>query len=254
MYETINDFDLETILPRLARRTARLIYVADKNLSALRQFGLLDEAKVVRIDNALSPEDFEPVSRSSLGIPEDAFVLTLVSRALVDKGWAEAIEAVTQAREKSGIDMHLLLVGDGPEYERLAAESLPAFIHLEGFQRNVRGYFAASDLGFLPSRFRGESFPLVIIECLQSGRPVLATDLGEIRGMLDGPHGMAGELIELNGDSIDTESLAAAIAALAIDSDGYRKRLAAVPAAALKFDPGILASRHDAAYREAMAE
>lgn len=253
MYETINDFDLGGIMPRLARRSAALIYVAEKNLSSLRKFRLEKKAKLLRIDNALSPEEFEPVDRGSLGIARDAFVLTLVSRALVDKGWAEAVEAVSLARERSGVDIHLLLVGDGPENERLHCEQLPEFIHLEGFQPNVRGFFAASDAGFLPSKFRGESFPLVIIECLQSGRPVLASSLGEIPYMLDGPDGMAGDLIELDGDSLDVEQLAAAIVLLATDSAHYARCLSAVPAAARKFDPGILATRHDSAYRAAMA-
>ncbi|WP_156507807.1 glycosyltransferase, partial [Halioglobus sp. HI00S01] len=72
---------------------------------------------------------------------------------------------------------------------RLATSELPDYVHLEGFQRNVRGYFAVADVGFLPSKFRGESFPLVIIECLQTGVPYLATDLGEISRMLDSSQG-----------------------------------------------------------------
>ena len=254
MYETINEFDLRSILPRLVKRSARLIYVADKNVSSLRNANLQQHAKLVRIDNALEPSEFEPVDRGSLGIADDAFVLTLVSRAMPDKGWAEAIAAVTRAREMSGADIHLLLVGDGAESERLRREELAPFIHLQGFQRNVRGYFALADLGFLPSKFRGESFPLVIIECLQSGRPVLASNLGEIAYMLEGPDGLAGELTELEGESLNLEQLARSIASLATDPVRYQSRLSAVPAAARKFDPDILAAKHDIAYREAMAE
>lgn len=40
------------------------------------------------------------------------------------------------------------------------------------------------NIGFLLSRFRGESFPLVVIECLKSGKPVLATDKVETAKML----------------------------------------------------------------------
>lgn len=251
MYETINDYDLKSILPRLVKRSARLIYVADKNLSALRGHKLLDKASLIRIDNALYPEEFESVLRGDLGIPDDAFVLTLVSRAMKEKGWSEAISAVTGAREISGKDIHLLLVGDGVEHERLAQVELPPYVHLEGFQRNVRGYFAVADMGFLPSKFRGESFPLVLIECLQVGRPVLASALGEIPYMLDSPEGQAGHLVELDGDAIDIPVLVDAIAALATEPDRYQALLDCVPAAARKFDPAILAEKYDRVYRQA---
>lgn len=252
MYETINEYDLRPILPRLVQRSACLIYVADKNLDAIRSHGLLEKAKVACIDNALENEAFEPVSRQSLGIAEDAFVLTLVSRAMVEKGWAEAVESVTAARNQSGVDIQLLLVGDGSEYDRLMQDALPEFVHLAGFQRNVRGYFAAADLGFLPSKFRGESFPLVIIECLQSGVPFLASDLGEISRMLEGPEGMAGAVVPLVGEEIDLPALRDQIVRLASIDTEYQAAQQAVPAATAKFDPLILAQKHDNAYRSAL--
>ena len=110
-----------------------------------------------------------------------------------EKGWAEAVEAIIQARGLCDADIHLILLGDGPEYDRLLDNDLPQYIHLEGFKRNVRSYFATSQFGFLPSKFRGESFPLVIIECLQTGRPVLASDIGEVSYMLDSGDGLAGK-------------------------------------------------------------
>jgi glycosyltransferase involved in cell wall biosynthesis len=254
MYETINDHDLREILPRLVERSARIIYVAEKNLSALRKHRLLDKASLARIDNALDIVDVEPVPRSDLGIPEKAFVLTLVSRAMEEKGWAEAVEAVIQARGLCDADIHLILLGDGPEYDRLLDDDLPQCIHLEGFKRNVRSYFATSQFGFLPSKFRGESFPLVIIECLQTGRPVLASDIGEVSYMLDSGDGLAGAMFELDDWSIDVPALAQQIAMLASDEDSYRQLQSRVAAAEKKFDPDVLARKHDAVYRQVAAE
>jgi glycosyltransferase involved in cell wall biosynthesis len=254
MYETINEYDLKPIMPRLARRSACLIYVAEKNLAALRRHKLEESVRLARIDNALQVEDFEPVLRQDLGISEDAFVLTLVSRGMVEKGWIEAIEAVALARESCQRDIQLLLVGDGPEYERMLHEVLPEFVHLKGFQRNVRGYFAMADLGFLPSKFRGESFPLVIIECLQAGTPFLSSDLGEISHMLDSEQGMAGAVVGMSGDEIDVSGMAREIALLAADSSLHQSLAACVTAAAKKFDPTILARKHDEVYRAAAAD
>jgi glycosyltransferase involved in cell wall biosynthesis len=249
MYETINEIDLRFILPRLVQRSACLVYVAEKNLLALETHKLINKARLIRIENALPMVEFPPVDRSDLGIPAQAFVLTLVSRAMEEKGWQEAIDIVTAAREISGEDIHLLLVGDGTEYDRLCRLTLPSYIHLEGFQRNVRGYFAAADAGFLPSKFRGESFPLVIIECLQAGRPFLASNLGDIDYMLGSADGLAGILVELDGAEINIQSWAEKIAALASDRRLYDVLHARVSGAVEKFDSAVMARQYDEMYR-----
>ena len=254
MYETINSIDLKFILPRLVKRSSRLIYVADKNVSALTAYKTTDEKKLVRIENALSVSEFEPVSRSDLGISEGAFVLVLISRAMKEKGWQEAVEIVSAAREKSEKDIQLVLVGDGPEYDRLGALQLPAFIHLEGFQDNVRGYFSCSDMGFLPSRFRGESFPMVIIECLQAGRPILASSLGDIPYMLSGPDGLAGVLVELDGFEINVSLWAEKIAHLASDKIACESLRSRVFSAVQKFDSGVMTRKYDEVYRSVLDE
>jgi glycosyltransferase involved in cell wall biosynthesis len=254
MYETINSVDLKFILPRLVKRSGRLIYVAEKNISALTAHKWNDEKKLVRIENALSVSEFEPVSRSDLGISEDAFVLMLISRAMEAKGWQEATDIVSAAREQSEKDIHLVLVGDGPEYDRLDAMQLPPFIHLEGFQGNVRGYFSCSDVGILPSKFRGESFPMVIIECLQAGRPIVVSALGDIPYMLSGADGPAGILVELDGFEINVSLWAEKIAHLASDRIACTSLQSRVFSAAQKFDSAIMIKKHDEVYRSVLDE
>ena len=36
-------------------------------------------------------------------------------------------------------------------------------------------------MGLMPSRFKGESYPLVVIDCLFAGKPVLASNIGEVK-------------------------------------------------------------------------
>jgi glycosyltransferase involved in cell wall biosynthesis len=254
MYETINNVDLKFILPRLVKRSARLIYVAEKNLSALTAHKLLAEARLVRIENALPDNVFPLVSRRELGIPDEAFVLTLVSRAIEEKGWQEAVEIVMTARKISGKEIHLVMVGDGPEQDRLINSGLPPFIHITGFQRNVRGYFALADAGFLPSKFRGESSPLVAIECLQAGRPFLASALGDIPYMLSTPEGPAGILVDLNELKIDVSAWAEKIDNLVSDQDTRQSLRYRVATAVQKFDSTIMAQRYDELYRSVLSE
>ena len=252
-YETVESEHLKRILPRLLRRTATMVYIADKNLEAMRIEDVPVNTAFRRIDNAIRKAHINPIDRSMLNIPEDAFVLVLVSRALHAKGWAEAIAATLRAREISEKDIHLVLVGDGEARDTAAAAGLPPHIHLEGFRPNTQDYFAAADLGFLPSRFAGESFPLVVIESLIAGTPVLATDIGEIRYMLTTNEGMAGTLFSLKDDwQIDIEALAQVIAALALDPDRMAQLRACVPQAAKRFDPRHMAEQYDEVYRMAI--
>lgn len=248
-YETVPKQQLKLLLPRLIERSGGLVYTADKNLGAIRQAGLEGKRPLHRIDNALAKSRITPLDRARLGIDADAFLLTLVSRALHSKGWSEAIAAVNRARELSGRDIHLVLIGEGEAKDAAVAAGVPDHVHLEGFRDNIRDYFAASDLGFLPSRFPGESFPLVIIDSLNAGTPVLASDIGEIRYMLTTEEGPAGALFALDDAwQIDIEALAAQIAALAEDEAEMARLKARVPLAAARFDPRQMAEKYDAVY------
>jgi glycosyltransferase involved in cell wall biosynthesis len=247
MYETVPEGQLKRMLPRLVQRTAKMVHVARKNTEAMVRTGGMDPQALVRIDNALPRGKGQPVPRADLGIPEAAFVLTVVSRGMPEKGWAEAIEAVGRAREISGRDIHLVILGVGPEYDRLSPRA-PDHVHFLGFRANTRDYFATADLGLLPSRFKGESFPLVVIDCLNAGRPVLASDLGEIAGMLQTPEGLAGEVFALQDWQVPIEPLAQRIAALAADPAALAALTARAAGACAKFDPERMAAAYAAVY------
>lgn len=251
-YETLPSRQLSLVMPRLLRRTAAMVYIAEKNLEPLRADGAPINARFYRIDNAVSRTSGAPVERAALGIADDAFVLVLVSRALHAKGWAEAVAATSLARQISGKDIQLVLVGDGEAKDAIEAAGVPEHVHLEGFRPNTQSYLAAADLGFLPSRFKGESFPLVVIESLIAGTPVLASDVGEIAYMLDTPEGMAGVLFSLDPDwQIDVDALAQIVAALASNPAEMDRLRTRVPKAAARFDPRKMAEDYSNVYLEA---
>jgi glycosyltransferase involved in cell wall biosynthesis len=255
MYETILPADLDRIVPRMLRRGTRFVQIADKNLAPFTSRGA-DPARFTHIDNALAPVPPTPLSRADLGLPDDAFVLTLVSRAIPPKAWDEAIAAVTRARALTPRDIRLVLVGAGAVHDRLSDDpALPAFVTLTGFQSDTRGYFALADMGFLPSRFEGESFPLVLIECLQAGRPMIASAIGEIPRMLAAPDGtLAGDLQPLTDWQVPVDDLAARIARFATDAALLDAAMAAVPAAAAKFDPAAMRAAYGQVYLDAAGQ
>jgi glycosyltransferase involved in cell wall biosynthesis/SAM-dependent methyltransferase len=248
MYEMMQPDHLKNLLPILERRIDSFVYTAKKNLQPFPAF-LRHQKEFIRIDNALAVTQINPIPRDELGIRPDDFVLCLVARAIPEKGWEEAINAVIIANAKSKRGIHLLLIGEGAEYDRLRPKFTFDFIHFLGFRANIRDYFATADLGFLPSRFPGESFPLVLIDCLHAGRPMLASNIGEIAHMLAAREGLAGGLFDLEDWTIPVEKVAELIVRSLEEGGYYQSMLARVPNAAAKFDPHVMVNAYETVYQ-----
>lgn len=254
MYEMMTEHQLDSILPLMDRQISKIVYTAEKNLAPFSD-DFMNRKGFTRIDNAIPDVPVNPIDRKELGISPGAFVLCLVSRGIPEKGWSEAIEAVTAAQSMTDREIHLIIIGEGDEYDRLAPNNAHENIHFLGFKSNIRDYYSASDMGFIPSRFKGESFPLVLIDCLQTGTPVLASNIGEIHYMLEADDGLAGALFDLEEWEIPVGCLSSMIANLATPSTGlYSNALSRVPAAARKFDPELLYSKYSAVYSSAIQQ
>lgn len=211
MYDDMSAGEWQRAGQILRPRLAAAAYVASKNRQPLLAMGL-EEGRLEVIPNAAPDQPFQPIPREQLGLSEEAFVIALVSRAIPDKGWAVAIEAVQRARQRSGRDIQLLLVGDGPAAAGLRQRHQEeSHLHFLGLQPESRAYFATADLGLLPTSFSCESQPLTLIECLQAGRPYLASEIGEIKAMLASPEGTAGTTIPLRDGRACADAFADAI-------------------------------------------
>lgn len=229
------------------------VYTADKNIVPFKNCGLLDQNKFRKLPNGMEPPAIVPVSRSQLGIPSEAFVLCCVSRAIPDKGWEECVEAVGIARSISGRDIRLILVGNGPIYDEYSHTPPPEYVYPVGFSKDSVGYYAASDMGIMLSRFKSESFPLTIVDCLFAGKPYIGTDVGEIPHMLTLDGAKVGAVIELRNWEIPIEDVARVIADFASNSERYRVALEAVPSAALRYRIDNVASQYVDLFRADMS-
>jgi glycosyltransferase involved in cell wall biosynthesis len=180
-------------------------YTADKNLDILKSFQI-SEDRFVKFPNAM-PIDHKdyPVARKELGIAEDAVVYTFVARGIRSKGWEVAILAFIKLRnENPDFPLHLLMCGDGEEATR--CEILygnDQDITFLGYQPRINGLYRISDCAIVPTRFKGESYPLILIQAMQEGLPIIATDIGEIKNIIIDPNGeAAGILVENTEDTI----------------------------------------------------
>src|SRR5262245_15403640 len=134
----------------------------------------------------LHPAKRNPELRKLWGAGDDTVVVLCVSRLAGEKNIAllwRAFEAIT----RRGIDARLVLVGDGPQREQLAALCRGA--HFAGLRRgeDLAAHYASADLFVFPSLT--ETFGNVVPEAMASGLPVVAFD-----------HAAAGQLIR-HGDN-----------------------------------------------------
>lgn len=249
MYETIDNDEVGCLIEKVKAKCHRFVYAADKNTTAFCKNAAYDEAKFVKIGNALPVIPINKVSRAELGIKEDAFVLCMVSRGIYEKGWVEAAEIVREVNTRSKREVHLVCIGDGEAIDEIRKKPLD-YIHLMGTKNNVRDYYAMADIGFLPSKFKGESFPLVIIDCLLAGKPMIASDIGEIKSQLVATEeALAGVVVGLDNWEIPKEKLVEIIVDLAGDEKKYNSLLARVDQASKKFDIGEIAKQYEAVYK-----
>ena len=253
MYETIPPRDAVRTIDVLKETCRRYVYIAGKNLGPFQKCGVPAE-RFVRIDNALPCGKCRPVDRKQEGFTDEDFVCVIAGRGIPEKGWAEAVSAVRRANRAGGRRICLMVLGEGPMRARLEQKDDPC-IRFAGVKENVRDYFAMGDLGLLPSRFKGESSPLTVIECLQAGRPVIATDIGDVRHqLLDEKGEPAGMLLHLHRGKISVNELADAILRFAGDDALYRRLSERCAGAAKKFDMGQNVSAYIDVYREVLAE
>lgn len=115
--------------------------------------------------------------------------IAYIGRLAQEKGVRGLLEAWRLARVE---DFELLVVGDGPEREALEAMRVPGvrFTGPVGHQEVLETLHSVRGLVFPSLWFEGE--PMIMVEALAAGTPVLASEVGGVPELLG--HGSAGWL------------------------------------------------------------
>lgn len=201
-----------------------------------------------KIYNGYEMIDVPMIKREDLGINENAFVVGMVARGIKEKGWNELIEGFLKASIPGA---HLVLVGGGLFLDELKLKYPLPFIHFIGAVSTPVSYIRLFDLACLPSYFESESLPTVIIEYLFCGKPVLATNKGEIPVMLRvGKDDACGLTINISSSEIMIDSLRAAINKLFSDKDLYNRLKENTQSAAKIFDMDTCAMAYEKVFEQ----
>jgi D-inositol-3-phosphate glycosyltransferase len=155
------------------------------------------------VDHAFFGPGDRRQARRALGLPGQGPLLLFVGRIQPLKGVAVAVRAVAALADDHA-DARLVVVGgpSGPQGEA-EVERTRAIVRDLGLEERVvfvpprphellSTYYRAADVCLVPSR--SESFGLVALEAAACGTPVVASDVGGLRSLID--HGRTGYLVE----------------------------------------------------------
>ena len=184
------------------RRAGAVIAVSDAVAGHLAGLGVFPT--VVR--NGLPPPPPAPGARAALGVDASAVLVGGIGRLSPQKGWDVLCRAAPALREHCP-EAVVAIIGEGPERDRLEALGHEHGVRLLGARADAASLLCAFDVLAAPSRFEG--LPLVAIEALHAGVPVVASDIDGLRDVV----GEAGVLVAPE----DPTALGTALGRLAAD-------------------------------------
>lgn len=240
----------------LSRPTGALVAVSEEVRDDLVRLGVARPEGIAVVPYGFdlppwSPGDDEARARTraELGLADGTFAIGWAGRLTAIKRPLDLVRTLRGVAD-AGVDAVLVVVGDGElraATEQAARElGVAERTRFVGFQRRIRDWYAAVDAALLTSA--NEGTPVVAIEALAAGRPVVATAVGGTPTVV--ADGRSGFLAPVG----DTAALAARLVELARDP-ALRRRLGTAGAADVRarFATERMADDLEAIYRRCLA-
>lgn len=180
-------------------------FVSDYNVCVSEpiQSGLIGQSDVML--NAITTQDVELEYGTRIGF---------VGRLSSEKAPERFVQLAKQFPEQA-----FSMFGDGPDYQILAQQA-PNNLTLHGHQRNMQSVWSTLSILVLPSRKEG--LPMVCLEAMLRGIPVIATNVGSIEQLIE--HNNDGWVINDYSQASLADALHAWLALPASDALAYRLR------------------------------
>jgi glycosyltransferase involved in cell wall biosynthesis len=172
-----------------------VIAVSRELRDSIRREYNIDSWRIHTVYNGIDTEAFKPIKIGrDLGLGRKRVVLS-ASVLHRQKGVQYLVEAFA-AVARDVPDAHLVIVGDGPFRSGLESQvsrlSLSGRVSFAGRRPNseLRDYYNLADVFVIPT-VRVEGLPLIELEAMACGRPVVASDIGGIPTVIeDGVNGL----------------------------------------------------------------
>jgi glycosyltransferase involved in cell wall biosynthesis len=181
--------------------------------------------------------------RAELGVGAGEDLVVTPARLTPQKGLLVLLDAAEQVR-RSRPGLRWFVFGEGwlrPELEEaIERRGLAGTVHLAGLRPDVDSELAAADAVVVTSQW--ESGPLVLLEAVALGRPVVSTDVGLARSVVEPPRG---RVVPVG----DAGALAAALVEVLERGEDVDRVGHPTPS---RFSPPALAAEVEAVYRDVL--
>jgi glycosyltransferase involved in cell wall biosynthesis len=193
--EKLNDV---AIGKQVIKKADRIIVVSNATKNYVLSLGA-DPKEIEVMHNGVDLQRFNLFSgrkkeiRKKLAIPKDVCVPLTVRRLVYKNGIDTLIESAKIAIEKNP-RLVFVVVGKGPDSEevtrRIEQLGMQRNFKLAGFvsDEDLPLYYNAADFFVLPSK-SGEGLPLVLLEAMACGLPVIATNVGGTSEVMNEKYG-----------------------------------------------------------------
>jgi len=204
----------------MSKYMAHYVAISEAARAGVLRRGEAPEQKVTTILNGIRPLDPQKITppiliRKELGIPPGTPLIVCAARLEREKDVQSLITAMAEVKATLP-EVRCVVAGQGAQRDMLTAQlqeaGLQGTMQLLGFRKDAQALIQAGDIFVLPSL--AEPFGLVILEAMSLGRPVIATDAGGPREIVE--QGVTGLLVPPS----DPPALAAAIRKLVSDREG----------------------------------
>jgi glycosyltransferase involved in cell wall biosynthesis len=135
-------------------------------------------------------------------------VIGFVGRFSSEKNIDMLLRVASIFKEQNKVQAEFWLLGDGPLFDHYRAEikkrNLQSMIHLKGMQDHVMDWMDTMHALVITSHKEG--LPYVLLEACGRGLPVISTDVGGVKEVVD-PNGEKNLLVRINDDDAMVQQL-----------------------------------------------
>jgi glycosyltransferase involved in cell wall biosynthesis len=209
----------------ISRFFNRIISVSDELRKTMRRYKIPSKVITV-IPNGINLESFVSIGikddhqQVGLGINRESKVIGSIGRLTVEKGHKYLLEAARQVAIEYP-NIRFIIAGEGPLKLNLqnyaSFLNIEKFVHFIGFRKDIHNIYSLLDILALASTVEGT--PMVLLEAMAMGIPVVSTDVGGIKNIIDhqsngllikprNPNALAESILYLLGNDRESKRLA----------------------------------------------
>lgn len=230
------------------------VFLVNKSIQIHPWIARLKNSKVVVIANGIPCNSLQSNSFNLrpeiIEFTRKGFSVVAIGRLSPEKNFASLILAISELI-REGLDVRLAILGEGGlrgELHKMASElCISDHVYLSGYLENAKDYLIFFNIFCMPSLTEG--LPMVLLEAMAAGIPIVASHVGGIPDVLD--HGHAGLLVR----SGDLQALKKAIVDIINNPNAASKRAKnAFSRVQNKYSSEVMGKNYFIAYQEVLSD